>query len=186
GFLGSLKPWHGIDVLLDAFAELRRRSDAYRLLIVGDGPLRELVQARCARELERGVVTLAGAVPHDEVPALLARMDAGLAPYPSLPLFYFSPLKVFEYAAAGVPIVASASGQIAELLVHRQHALLHKPGSVGKIVKHVELLRTTPDLGTRLARRARRLIAAHHTWDRLAARVLSMAASVRRGVGGST
>jgi len=183
GFVGSLKPWHGVETLLDAFVELRRCSAAYRLLVVGDGPLRALVEDRCAREHPAGVVMLVGSVPYEHVPDCLARMDVGLAPYPELPLFYFSPLKVLEYAAAGVPIVASASGQIAELFVHREHALLHPPGRVRKIVKHVELLRVNPDLGVRLARRARRVVARTHTWDRLAARVLGMAASTRRTLG---
>lgn len=178
GFLGSLKPWHGIDILLDAFLELHRLSDNYRLLVVGDGPMRSDIEAFRARHGLDDYVTMAGAVPHAEVGRFLARMDVGLAPYPPMDSFYFSPLKVWEYAAAGVPVVASACGEIASVLPHRQAALLHPPGSVGKIVRHVEKLRNDPDLATRLARRARRA-ARGHTWDRLAARVLKAASSVR-------
>ena len=74
-------------------------------------------------------MTITGAVAHEAVPRYLAEMDVGVAPYPDLPTFYFSPLKIFEYAAARVPIVASAVGQIAEILVHRKSALLHPPGA---------------------------------------------------------
>ena len=105
-------------------------------------------------------------------------MEVGLATYPPLPLFYFSPLKVFEYAAAGVPIVASASGQIAEILAHRVNGLLHRPGDVEEIVRHVEELRARPILRVRFARRARRAVLKGYTWDRQAGRLLGFAESV--------
>ncbi len=180
GFLGSLKPWHGIDVLLESFAQLREKSEAYHLLIVGDGPLRRYVELiRSSRGLGSSV-EIAGAVPHERVHEYLAQMDVGMAPYPQLDSFYFSPLKVWEYAAAGVPIVASESGEIPQLLPHKHAALLHTPGSVKKIVRHVERLRNEPQLGPRLARRARR-VAKERTWDRLAARFEDLVAKSREG-----
>ena len=179
GFLGSLKPWHGVEALVAALGCLLALHPGYRLLVVGDGPLRGVLE-RFARECPQpDRVTMTGAVAHEEVPRYLAEMDVGVAPYPDLPTFYFSPLKIFEYAAARVPIVASAAGQIAEILVHRKSALLHPPGNVEEMVKHIERLRANPELRTRLARRARR-IAKAFTWDRLAARVLAVAETACR------
>jgi len=182
GFLGSLKPWHGMHHLLRAFVRLHRRDQSYRLLIVGDGPLRPAVETTCRRTRVAGAVRITGNVGYAEIPRLLWQMDVGVAPYPSLPHFYFSPLKIYEYMAARVPIVASAAGQIAEILTHRQTALLHPPGSVGKMVEHIERLRADPGLRARLARRARRLQVKKFTWDRNAARVLAMVESVRRAM----
>jgi len=173
GFLGSLKPWHGVEILLQAFEQLRAKNAAYRLLIVGDGPMMPELRRACARPELREVVTLTGDVPHGEIGGFLEQMDVGVAPYPALPSFYFSPLKVWEYAGAGVPIVASASGELPVLFPHRSAALLHPPGKVGKIVKHIERLRLDPTLGPRLARRARATARAH-TWDRIAARIVSL------------
>jgi glycosyltransferase involved in cell wall biosynthesis len=178
GFLGSLKPWHGVELLLEAFRTLRQRSPAYRLLIVGDGPLRALVESH--RDLGADAVTVTGEVPHRDVPRYLEQMDVGLAPYPPLPLFYFSPLKVLEYAASGVPIVASASGQIAEIFRHGESAMLHTPGDVGAIVDHVEQLRASPELRMRLGRQARRSIKKVYTWDRLAAHLVAIAETAGR------
>ena len=174
GFVGSLKPWHGVEILLEAFLQLSYRSGAYRLLVVGDGPLRSSAEDFCRQHNLARLVTFTGGLDQAGVAACMARIDVGLAPYPPLPLFYFSPMKIWEYAAAGVPIVASASGDLPVLFPHKGAALLHPPGNIGKIVKHVERLRKEPDLANKVARRARR-VAQRHTWDALAARFKSMA-----------
>src|SRR5438876_10001310 len=109
-------------------------------------------------------------------------MDVAVAPYPRLSDFYFSPLKIYEYMAAGVPIVASAIGQITEILTHRRTALLHPPGGVRKMVEHIAELRDRPRLRARLAREARRLAVKRFSWDRNAARVLAMVETLRRQV----
>ncbi len=178
GFLGSLKPWHGLDVLLQAFRKLHDLDFSYRLLIVGDGPMRDEVEKFLRLHGLDAFSELTGSVEPADVPAQLARMNVGVAPYPELPSFYFSPLKIWEYAGAGVPIAASESGDLPRLFPHREAALLHRPGSVAKLVAHIERLRTNPDFAARLARRARR-IARAHTWDRIAARVENIASGAR-------
>jgi len=182
GFVGSLKPWHGIQDLLRAFVRLRRRSATYRLLIVGDGPLRPAIEQIRRREGLTDVIRVTGNVDYTHVPALLAEMDIAVAPYPRMSAFYFSPLKVYEYMAAEVPIVASAIGQVTEILTHRRTALLHPPGSIAKLVDHVEELRVHPRLAARLARAARHLAVKKYTWDRNAARVLAMIATLHRQI----
>jgi len=179
GFLGSLKPWHGIDVLLRAFRKLHAADFCYRLLIVGDGPEREGVERYLRTNGLDAFSELTGNVDPSEVPAQLARMDAGVAPYPELPSFYFSPLKLWEYAGAGVPIVASDSGDLPRLFPHREAALLHPAGSASKLAAQVIKLREDPSLAARLARRARQ-IARAHTWDRIAARVERIATDAMR------
>ncbi|HVG00160.1 MAG TPA: glycosyltransferase family 4 protein, partial [Chloroflexia bacterium] len=104
GFVGTLKPWHGLPVLVEAFDLLCRHAQEARLLIVGEGPERETMQAELER---RGLLRQArftGAVAPHEVPQLLADMDVAVAPYPNRADFYFSPLKVYEYMAAGRPV----------------------------------------------------------------------------------
>jgi glycosyltransferase involved in cell wall biosynthesis len=116
GFIGSLKPWHGLDFLLDAFTDiLAHRPDA-ALLLVGEGPALADLQARVARDQLHGRVILTGRVPHADIPAYLAAMDVTVAPYTAQDGFYFSPLKVVESLAAGRPVVAPRLGQLTDLL----------------------------------------------------------------------
>jgi len=70
-------------------------------------------------------VIFAGALPHDEVPAIIRQFDVALAPYPKLGhAFYFSPLKLLEYMACGVAVVAAECGQIAEVIRHGKTGFL--------------------------------------------------------------
>src|SRR5258706_2949735 len=129
GFVGTLKAWHGVSILVEAFALLRARLPQTRLIIVGDGPERERIEADVMDRGLNDAVQLTGAVPPGEVPSMLASMDAVVAPYPNLPHFYFSPLKVFEYMAAGLPVVASRIGQLGKLISTEVKGLRVPPGN---------------------------------------------------------
>lgn len=175
GFIGSLKPWHGMDFLLDAFTDiLRRRPDAV-LLLVGEGPALADLRARVARDrLERQVV-LTGRVPHAEIPAYLAAMDITVAPYTaSHDEFYFSPMKVVESLAAGRPVVAPKLGQLAELLQHGVTGMLYPPGDQEAFVACVvELLEDAPRLQA-MGRAAAEAARKNFGWERTARRAVGL------------
>src|SRR5207244_963195 len=116
GFVGSLKPWHGLPVLVEAFDLLHWVDNNTRLLIVGDGPERAGLEAELKARGLLSAVHFTGAVDPAEVPGLLASIDAAVAPYASRASFYFSPLKVYEYMAAGLSVVASKVGQLDGLI----------------------------------------------------------------------
>src|SRR5215211_321556 len=147
GFVGGLRPWHGVEVL---------------------PALRE-------RRLGRSAV-LTGSLPHEEVAALIHQFDVALAPY-SRPDhdFYFSPLKLFEYMACGVPVVAAALGQIEEVVRDGETGLLYPPGQQDALLAACERLLSHPDLRRRLGRMAAKEIHNHYTWDRNSERVIELA-----------
>src|SRR5699024_11508053 len=72
-----------------------------------------------ARAREAGIddaMDRTGAVRPQQVPELLRQMDVAVAPYPQQADFYFSPLKVYEYLAAGLPVVATSVGDLPAVL----------------------------------------------------------------------
>jgi glycosyltransferase involved in cell wall biosynthesis len=178
GFVGTLKPWHGIPVLVEAFARLHWQYADARLLIVGDGPERNTLEAGLAALGLSESAHLTGAVAPSEIPGLLAVMDVAVAPYPDQPDFYFSPLKVYEYMAAARPVVASRIGQLAHLIKDGIDGLLCPPGDAVALAAALERLHDDPVLRERLGRAARATVLRDHTWDAVARRILNVAARV--------
>jgi glycosyltransferase involved in cell wall biosynthesis len=178
GFIGTLKPWHGLATLAEAFALFHRANPKSCLLIVGDGPERERFQEDLAARGVREAAYFTGSVAPEEVPGLLASMDVGVAPYPSSQGFYFSPLKVYEYLAAGLPVVASSIGQLADLIEDGVNGLLCPPGDA--VALSGALARLSCDLAwrQRLGQAARAIVLRRHTWDRVVQRIVGLAESV--------
>ena len=173
GFCGNLKPWHGIPVLLDAFERLHARHPATRLLVVGEGPERETIER--AEDRLGGAIEMTGRVSSDEVPGLLTSMDVATAPYPASEDFYFSPLKLFEYMAAGVPVVGSRIGQVGEVLRNGETGVLCPPGDAGALADALERVMIDAPLRRAISTAAREDVLRNHTWDAVVGRVLSLA-----------
>lgn len=172
GFCGSLKGWHGVDVLVAAFRKLAT-DPRYHLLIVGDGPLRKDVQA-LAEELP-GRVTFTGAMPFPEVPDHVRAMDIAVAPFPPLERFYFSPLKVLEYMACGKPTVASSIGQVNHLVREGETGLLVPPGDADALARALSRLGEDPEARRRMGREACDEARERHAWTARAAEIVDAA-----------
>lgn len=175
GFTGSLKMWHGVDILLEAFRRLRAREPRAHLLICGDGPKRGWVEGFVAGAGLDDDVTLAGWIDHARLPSLIARMDIATAPYPASDAHYFSPLKLYEYLAMGRPVVASDIGQTAELLAGSDAAWLLPPGDVGALTRAMADLAANPERRRTMSQAASKE-GRKHDWTRNAARVARIAA----------
>ncbi|HEX9037920.1 MAG TPA: glycosyltransferase family 4 protein [Ktedonobacterales bacterium] len=174
GFTGSLKPWHGVESLVEAVAHLRDDLPQARLLIVGDGPARATIERAMAEWRVEDITTLAGKVAHADIPAYLAAMDITVAPYGETPNFYFSPLKIFEYMAAGRPVVASRLGQIAEILDDKETGLLYPPGDVAALAARLRALTSHPSLRSELGMRGANKARAQYTWTSVGERITAM------------
>ncbi len=153
-FAGAFRSWHGAIHLVHALRELRQRGRSdIGAVFVGDGP--ELPRVRQAAIGLEGVL-FTGARPHTEMPAHLAAADIGVAPFDvsahrALSLgFYWSPLKMFEYMAAGLPVVAPAVDRIPALVANEREGLLYdptQPGSLGVALERLSDSRLRQTLG---------------------------------------
>jgi glycosyltransferase involved in cell wall biosynthesis len=171
GYAGHLYLWKGVDVLLESLARLPHA----RGLIVGghekEADLQRLKSAAGALGITARV-TFTGQVAPSEVPRLLRKADVLALPNPAsaISTFYTSPLKLFEYMAAGRPIVASDLPAIREVLRHEQTALLVPPGDPVALGAAVERLASDPSLGRALARAASAAVL-DYSWERRAERI---------------
>jgi glycosyltransferase involved in cell wall biosynthesis len=179
GFVGTLRPWHGIDVLMEAFAKVRASIPDTHLLIVGDDRKFKNYHARAAELRIVDSTTFHGHANHEEIPKLLAAMDIALAPYLPQDTFYFSPLKLFEYMAAGTCVIASRAGQIAGLIRHEENGLLATPGDVDDLTRQMLHAAANPVLRQRMSDQARKSVSACG-WNQVASRVIELASSVFR------
>lgn len=177
GFIGTFSAWHGVPVLVEAFAQLAAaRTSDVRLLLIGDGPERGAVMRRVAEAGLADRVVLTGAVPQGEAPAYLAAADVLVAPHvpnPDGTTFFGSPTKLFEYMAMGRPIVASALGQIGQVLVDGRTAVLVAPGHVPALAQGLASVLDSPALSTGLGAAARQTAVEKHDWTQVVSRVLS-------------
>jgi glycosyltransferase involved in cell wall biosynthesis len=166
-FAGAFRSWHGAVNLVRAIRELhgRGRPDVGAVL-VGDGP--ELASVRAEASGLPGVV-FTGAIPHRQMPAALAAADVGVAPFEigaHRPLslgFYWSPLKIFEYMAAGLPVVAPAVDRIPQLVADRREGLLYDPARPGALATALDAL-SDPEARRPLGAAARDRAVREYSW----------------------
>lgn len=172
-FVGSFQPWHGTEFLADALAGLGEND--LHLLLVGDGPGLPPMMAR-ARALGVGHrITSLGPVPAAGIPELIAACDFGLLPASN---DYGQPMKLLEYAAARLAIVAPDLPPVREVVEHEHTALLFPAGDLEAFIETLERLVREPELQARLGRQARTGITGNASWrDR--ARALQACASLR-------
>ena len=164
-FVGSLKPWHGIEMLLEAVMGLPDEFPL-SLWVVGDGPEAHRVDALAAEFPHR--IHRTPAVAHEEVPAILRASDLTVAPYTPASPTYFCPLKVIEAFAVGVPLLASDVEAVQGLDLRGLDYTGFTPGSAQDFRE--VLGRTLADLpaAKSRARQNRDVAQRRFTWDRRA------------------
>jgi alpha-maltose-1-phosphate synthase len=175
-FAGHPKPWHGVERLAEVLAGLVARGHDARLLVVGGGAG---VGPLLASAEQRGVahrVEVTGEVPHEEVADLLATAAVGVAPYPRQSPFYFSPIKVVEYMAAGLPVVTTAQGDIPAVVGDAGSVV--DPDDLDAFTDAVASLLSEPELRRSMGEAGRHR-AARSSWDDAAQAVLDGVAALR-------
>lgn len=159
GYLGAFIEWHGIHRFIDEAApQLAARADI-ALLLVGDGKTRAQVENSLQRHGVADHAVLTGAVPHDQVPELLAAMDISVLPDSNT---YGSPMKLFELMAMGVPVVAPDYGPVAEVIEDGVTGWLFPRGNMQRCLEI--LLALTPAQIRQVGDQARQYILAHRQW----------------------
>ncbi|MEW6357598.1 MAG: glycosyltransferase family 4 protein [Planctomycetota bacterium] len=170
-FLGTFREWHGVLLLPDIIEYVAERCNSARFLFVGDGECLPRVRQEIERRNLADRAAIVGASPYDQVPHYIAASDVGIAPYDmdAYPLlrrfgFFWSPLKIFEYMAGGLPVVTIDTPPLNEIVAD---------GARGRVVPCRDV-RAAGDAIVQLigndaerramGERARDFVARHYNW----------------------
>ncbi len=174
GFVGFVRDWHGLDAVISAMAA-DTSGPLIRLEVVGDGPALASLQQQAAALGIADRVHFAGLVGHEAIPEMVARFDIALQPRV---VAYASPLKLFEYMAAGKAIVAPDQPNIREVLSDGETALLFDPAETGAMWRAISRLAADATLRGTLGSGARAEIGRRdYTWRGNAERIIRWAAA---------
>jgi glycosyltransferase involved in cell wall biosynthesis len=161
-FSGSCRPWHGVHVFEAAARQLASRPDIF-FALAGGGEPREAAGFR-GRYL--------GALPYERMPEVVASAEVGVAPYDTARLgqlrlgFYWSPLKIFEYMASGLPTLTIPRPPLTEILREGQEGLHFREADPGDLAAQIARLAEDAPLRARLGRSARARVVERYSWAR--------------------
>ena len=172
GWSGVLRDWHGLDLLLEAMADVA----GARLFIVGDGPARHALEARAATLGLGSRLTVTGRIPHDEMPAHVAAMDVAVVAHDHTGVA--SPMKLLEYMAMSRAVVVPRLGNIMDVVNDGVNGLVFEPGDPAALADALARVVNDEALRQRLGAAARAAIETQHTWHAIAAQVAALMTTV--------
>jgi alpha-maltose-1-phosphate synthase len=166
-FVGGFQPWHGIDLIIDAFVQLAQQKTDVKLVLVGDGPMKSEMQNRAQPLLQGHRIIFTGKLDHEEVAQLLGIADIAVIYPPAVAAeIVETPLKLFDYMAAGKAIIAPSVRNMKRILTDRVNALLVPPDNPAGLAKAMIELLDDGQLRKRLGLAARQDAIEKHSWDR--------------------
>lgn len=179
-YVGTIGMAHGLEVVLEAARLLKqqgRKDVVFRL--VGDGARRRALQERCEREGLEEYVHFTGRQPKHAVPAILASSDACLVHLKRCQLFgTVIPSKIFEIMAVGKPIIMGVNGEARRIVQEANAGVQIEPDCAESLAEAVIRLADSPELRSRIGRRARRYVAQYFDRNMLATGYLQLLESV--------
>jgi glycosyltransferase involved in cell wall biosynthesis len=168
GYSGSFNEYHGIDLLAMASKKLLEEIPNSRILMIGDGALRDKVESILKNDGVRDKVIITGLIPLNQVPIHLSVCDVLVSPikHKHNDEFFGSPIKNFEYKAMGKPIVATNLGQLSSIFQEKHNALILEHDQYESIIARILELYKNPDLACKIAANARLDAVEKHSWER--------------------
>jgi glycosyltransferase involved in cell wall biosynthesis len=166
---------YAVDVVIRAFAQIRKEMPSAHLLLAGTGPQEAALRA-LARDLALGGIEFCGGVPRHQMAGVLDRADVMV----NASCVDNMPVSILEAFAAGLPVVSAASGGIPYVVEHERTGLLSEVGDVGALARNVRRIVNDPALAQRLAANAREQ-SLRYEWPSVRAEWLRLYRCLARG-----
>jgi glycosyltransferase involved in cell wall biosynthesis len=166
GYVSNLDhPREGQETLIEATARLVGDGRDVACLIVGDGRRRGRLESIAQASGVADRIVFTGAVPHEQVPAMYALLDAFVVPrQDERAARLVTPLKPFEAMAMGRPLIVADLPALTEVAPHGERALAFRPGDAEALARAVERLMDDPALAARLGEAGRAWVTTERTW----------------------
>ncbi|MDB9526423.1 glycosyltransferase family 4 protein [Oscillatoria sp. CS-180] len=167
GFVGSLFPWQGLDLLLQAIENLRKDEDiAINLVVIGDGPMLESLKEMTAEMELSSQVCYLGRLPQSELFPVILGCDFCYSGHfdPHGQNTYRSPLKLYEYMSMAKPVIASDIDATKNLVCDGETGLLFSPNNLESLKKALLEAFNSRHLCDVMGEQARKIIVSSHSW----------------------
>ena len=170
GFVGSIFPYHGVDLLINAFSDAKKKITELdlKLLIVGDGYVMDELKTLASKNGTENNVIFTDSVSHSKIFTYIDLMDITVMAKSN---WYGSPVKIFEYGAKGKSIIAPDVAPVREVMVDNEDGLLVKPFTEDISDALCKLI-LNPELRKRFGDNFKNKVLSGHTWDKAAEKIL--------------
>ena len=161
GFVGSIFPWHGVDLIIEAIHQLQEEGKNIQALIVGDGEIRgELEEAAKTHGLCHRIHFI-GSVPHEDTFAYARLCDALVMPKSNS---YGSPVKIFEYGLIGKPCIVPNTHPVTEVFEHERDGWVVN-SALTQIISAIESNIDSPAVAEKYASNWHEKVTMNHSWQ---------------------
>ncbi len=171
GFVGSFVNWSNLENFVQIFSEISKEKDNVHLMMVGDGPLMQLMIKIVEKNNLKEKVTFTGSVNHNDVPRYISAMDICVIPKSNE---YRSPVKLFEYMAMCKPVIAPRLEPIECVITHEQNGILFDQDDYNSFKNSIIYAIENRDKCAKIAESAYKTILGNYTWTRNAEGIINI------------
>lgn len=187
-FLGSFRNWHGVVDFVRAGALLLASGRDYRFVLIGDGP--ERPDAERLASAWPGRFHFTGAIPYAQVPGELRQATVGVAPFTTAPHpalrtagFFWSPLKVYEYMAASLPVVTTDLYPLNEIIHEGREGALFREGDLNDLAAAMDRVLSDPERASIMGAGACARVVAYYSWQQHCEKLEALLERLKRKAG---
>jgi len=174
GFIGNFAIWQGLDYLIQAIPNVLKTTKNINFILVGDGPEMPKIRGKVAK-LKTEKIILTGSVPYEKTNLYINAFDIGVAPFirKRNEKIGLSPLKIYDYAACGVPIITTRIRGL-EMVEEEGIGILVPSDDSESLVKGITKLIEDGNLRKKFGMKGREVAEEKFSWQNVAEKILDM------------